>query len=177
MVSYKGAIKLWCFIIWATRKSTTFLASPERGATGRGDWAEELGVPLDTPTPSLDDLRSLFSAAYFKRFQVELPEIRPALVNVNCSVVGRRPEIDLGLLIDASGRKDSLALARTGSRQVWFGGWHDTPVYRRDHLPAEASLEGPAIIEQMDTTIVLEPGDVAAQDGDGNIIITLGGAA
>ena len=136
-----------------------------------------LRVPLETSTPSLDDLRSLFSAAYFKRFQVELPEIRPALVNVNCSVVGRRPEIDLGLLIDASGRKDSLALARTGSRQVWFGGWHDTPVYRRDHLPAEASLEGPAIIEQMDTTIVLEPGDVAAQDGDGNIIITLGGAA
>ncbi|CAN0582364.1 unnamed protein product, partial [Ectocarpus sp. 12 AP-2014] len=136
-----------------------------------------LRVPLDTPTPSLDDLRALFSAAYFRRFQVELPEIRPALVNVNCSVIGRRPEIDLGLLIDLAGRKSSVQLALTGRRDVWFGGWHDTPVYWRDHLPADAVLTGPAIIEQMDTTIVLEPGDRADQDGDGNIIITLGGAA
>lgn len=136
-----------------------------------------LRVPLETPTPSLDDLRDLFSAAYFRRFQVELPEIRPALVNVNCSVIGRRPEIDLGLLIDAAGRKASVEEALTGTRKVWFDGWHDTPVYWRDHLPADASLTGPAIIEQMDTTIVLEPGDVATQDGDGNIIITLGGAA
>ncbi|QEW24059.1 Acetophenone carboxylase gamma subunit (plasmid) [Paracoccaceae bacterium] len=136
-----------------------------------------LRVPLETPTPSREDLRSLFSAAYYRRFQVDLPEIRPALVNVNCSVIGRRPEIDLGLLIDAQGRKASVAEALTGTRRVWFDGWHDTPVYWRDHLPGDATLTGPAIVEQMDTTIVLEPGDVAAQDADGNIIITLGGAA
>jgi hypothetical protein len=35
----------------------------------------------------------------------------------------------------------------------------DTPVYWRDHLPADAEIAGPAIIEQMDTTIVIEPGD------------------
>ncbi len=133
-----------------------------------------LRVPLPDGIPSREALQSLFEQAYFKRFQVQLPEIRPALVNVNCSVIGRRPEIDLSALIDAAGRRDSLDQARTGTRRVWFDGWVDTPVFWRDHLPATATLQGPAIVEQMDCTLVLEPGDHAVQDADGNLIVTLG---
>lgn len=133
-----------------------------------------LRVPLPDGIPSREALQSLFEQAYFKRFQVQLPEIRPALVNVNCSVIGRRPEIDLSALIDAAGRRDRLDQARTGTRRVWFDGWVDTPVFWRDHLPATATLQGPAIVEQMDCTLVLEPGDHAVQDADGNLIVTLG---
>ena len=36
-------------------------------------------------------------------------------------------------------------------RPVWFdGGWRDTPIYRREHLPARARFDGPAIVEQLD---------------------------
>ncbi|OIQ65081.1 cyclohexadienyl dehydrogenase [mine drainage metagenome] len=31
-----------------------------------------------------------------------------------------------------------------------------------------------AIVEQMDTTVLIEPGDLATGDADGNIVITLG---
>lgn len=55
--------------------------------------------------------------------------------------------------------------------------WHDTPIYWRDHLPIDAEITGPAIIEQMDTTTVIEPSDVAKGDAEGNIIITIGGAS
>jgi N-methylhydantoinase A len=134
-----------------------------------------LRVPLPNPTPSREELQQRFEEAYFARFHVALPEIRANLVNVNTSVIGRREEIDLSALIDASGRKTSLTEAETGRRPVFFGGFVETPVYWRDHLPADAVVEGPAIIEQMDTTIVIEPGDVARQDADGNIIITIGG--
>ncbi|APZ54963.1 hydantoinase/oxoprolinase family protein [Salipiger abyssi] len=134
-----------------------------------------LRVPLASATPSRADLQALFEDAYFRRFQVRLPEIRPALVNLNTSVIGRRPEIDLSALIDAAGRKARLAEAQTGTRRVYFEGWTDTPVYWRDHLPPEAILTGPAIVEQMDCTLVLEPGDRAAQDGDGNLIVTVAG--
>ncbi len=131
-----------------------------------------LRVPLDTATPSRDMLRSLFAAAYLERFGVELPEIRPALVSVNASVIGRRPEIDLSVLIDPGGRKASLEAAQTGMRQVWFeGGWVDTPVYWRDHLPMDAVVSGPAIVEQLDTTIVIDPGHKALSDGDGNLLV------
>ncbi len=135
-----------------------------------------LRVPLPHGTPTRQALQALFEEAYFRRFQVELPEIRPALVNVNCSVIGRRAEIDLSALIDAGGRRETLSDAQTGSRKVWFDGWMDTPVYWRDHLPATAELHGPAIVEQMDCTMVLEPGDFATQDADGNLIVTVGGA-
>ncbi|SMC45540.1 hydantoinase/oxoprolinase family protein [Primorskyibacter flagellatus] len=132
-----------------------------------------LRVPLPGPAPTRDDLQTRFEDAYFKRFQVTLPEIRAALVNVNTSVIGRRPEVDLSLLIDAGGRRNTLAEAQTGTRPVWFDDWIDTPIFWRDHLPAQASLTGPAIVEQMDCTLVLEPGDRAVQDADGNLIVTV----
>ncbi|NVK33799.1 MAG: hydantoinase/oxoprolinase family protein [Rhodobacteraceae bacterium] len=133
-----------------------------------------LRVPLPGPRPTLEELQDLFEKAYFNRFHVELPEIKASLVNVNCSVIGRRSEIDLSLLIDPAGRKSTLEDALTGTRKVWFDGLVDTPIYWRDHLPLDAQITGPAIIEQMDTTIVIDPGDKAVQDADGNIIIELG---
>jgi len=136
-----------------------------------------LRVPLPGPRPSVEDLQTLFEKAYFSRFHVELPEIRATLVNVNCSVIGRRADVDLSLLIDPKGRRSTLQDAQVGMRQVWFGGFVETPIYWRDHLPLDAGIEGPAIVEQMDTTIVIDPGDRAVQDADGNIIIELGAGA
>jgi N-methylhydantoinase A len=135
-----------------------------------------LRVPLDTATPSVATLKSLFETAYLKRFRVELADIRVNLVNVNTSVIGERPPLDLSTLIDPEGRKSTLKQAQTDTRPVMFdGAWHHTPIYWRDHMPADAALTGPAIIEQMDTTTLLEPGDSAATDAEGNILITLGG--
>ena len=128
-----------------------------------------LRVPLPSATPSREELQALFEAAYHARFRVDLPTIRANLVNLTCSVLGMRPELDLSMLIDPAGRKP-VAEAK-GRRPVWFGGWHDTPVYWRDHLPLDLHLQGPAIIEQMDTTIVIEPGCTVTSDADGNLIV------
>ena len=54
-------------------------------------------------------------------------------------------------------------------------GPHETPVYWRDYLPINMEIDGPAIIEQMDCTTLVEPGDKARGDADGNIIIGVGG--
>jgi N-methylhydantoinase A len=129
-----------------------------------------LRVPLPGGAPSRDDLQARFEAAYHARFKVDLPTIRANLVNLNCTVIGARPEMDLRALIAPEGRR-SVAQARTGTRKVWFGGWHDTPVYWRDHLPIDAALTGPAIIEQMDTTTIVEPGCHLSTDADGNLFI------
>ncbi len=134
-----------------------------------------LRVPLPAGTPTRADLQARFEAAYHARFHVDLPQIRANLVNLNCSVIGQRPEVDLRALIDPAGRR-AMAQAQTGTRKVWFGGWHDTPVYWRDHLPLDLSLQGPAIIEQMDTTTIVEPGDHVSADAMGNLIIHVGGA-
>lgn len=136
-----------------------------------------INVPLPSSSVSRETLQLLFEKAYFARFKVELPEIRANLVNLNTSVTGVRPQIDLSRLIDPAGRGATLEDARREIRPVWYHGiWHDTPVYAREKLPLDATIEGPAILEQMDATTVLEPGDRARSDADGNIIIDIGEA-
>ncbi|GLQ80953.1 hydantoinase [Mesorhizobium huakuii] len=136
-----------------------------------------INVPLPSSTVTRQELQALFEKAYFARFKVELPEIRANLVNLNTSVTGVRPAIDLSRLIDPAGRATTLDEARREIRPVWYAGqWHDTPVYAREKLPLDAVIDGPAILEQMDATTVLEPGDRACCDADGNIIIDIGEA-
>jgi N-methylhydantoinase A len=58
--------------------------------------------------------------------------------------------------------------ARKGTRRAWFArsaldverpSFHDTPVYEGGRLEPGNEIAGPAIIEEVDTTIVLQPGD------------------
>ena len=58
-------------------------------------------------------------------------------------------------------------------RQVHFGKWWDTPVYHRDSLHPGAVIQGPAIVEQADTTTVLEPGMTGRIDAYDNILVEL----
>ena len=130
-----------------------------------------LAVAIPDPAISVDALRALFEAAYWRRFGVELAEIRPVLVNLHSAVIGRRKPVSL-TAIAASTPKATLSEARTGYRNAWFeGGRVDTPVYRRELLPEGAQFSGPAIIEQLDCTTVIEPGTDARLDRIGNLIL------
>ncbi|MBK0399607.1 hydantoinase/oxoprolinase family protein [Limibaculum sp. M0105] len=133
-------------------------------------------VALPDAAPARETLQQLFEAAYYARFKVELPTIRANLVNLNTSVIGERAAIDLGALADGGDGK-SLDDAITHRRPVRFGAeWHDTPVYARSRLPRDARFAGPAIVEQMDTTVVIPPGDRAETGADGNLFIHVGAA-
>ena len=127
-----------------------------------------LSVPLDTATPALNELQRLFEAAYWKRFEVELPEIRAVLVNLHTAVLGRRPDIALAAL---AGGDDGIG-AHSETRTVRFlDGRHPTPIIRRESLAPGATLDGPAIIEQLDTTTVLPPEFRAVVEAAGNLIV------
>ncbi len=133
-----------------------------------------LTVSVPSPDISRPKLQALFEKAYLDRFHVELPEIRANLVNLNTAVIGRRPPIDLAKMIEPGGRASRLDGAGSGERSVWFdGGWVTTPIYWRDHLPIDTAFKGPAIIEQMDTTTVVEPNQRVTSDANGNLIITV----
>lgn len=63
--------------------------------------------------------------------------------------------------------------AINGHRKVYFGGgrWVDTPIYDRRRLLAGDRFEGPAIIEQMDTTIVIPQGTSVAVEASGSLLL------
>ena len=135
-------------------------------------------MPLPSSTVTRATLQALFEKAYFARFKVELPEIRANLVNLNTSVTGVRPAIDLSRLIDPAGRAETLDEARC-ARSGRSGSTAAGTTRRSTHAKSCRStpcIAGPAILEQMDATTVLEPGDRARSDADGNIIIDIGEA-
>lgn len=95
----------------------------------------------------------------------------PRLLNVRTAVVGRRPKFDLSVL--APKARGTVGQAQRGSRPVYADGeWHDTATYDRLTLPVGAQIGGPAILEQPDTTIFIDPGLVGEVDRFGNLIIT-----
>ena len=49
------------------------------------------------------------------------------------------------------------------------------PVYRRSDLAPDQTVHGPAIVEQLDTTVIVFPGDRMRVDPWGNLVIALGG--
>ena len=60
--------------------------------------------------------------------------------------------------------------ARLERRPVWFGGTRmPCPVWERDRLPAQAIVEGPAIVEEFGATTVVPPGWRGQLDEHGNI--------
>ncbi len=129
-------------------------------------------VALPHANVTRDDIQKRFEAAYFARFQVHLPEIRAQLVNLTTSVIGRRPPIDLTVLLDPAARASDVAAACGGARQLYArGSWHAAAIYAREKLPLGATIAGPAVIEQLDATTVLEPGSCATVDAIGNLRI------
>ena len=129
-----------------------------------------LTVPIARTDFDRDDLLVAFEKAYWERFEVELKQMRAQVVSLRTAVIGRRQPVSLeGLLAAASG-----PATRSASRRVWFeSGWTETPIYRREQLPAGAEITGPAIVEQLDSTTVIEPGDHVRVDALGNLEITV----
>jgi N-methylhydantoinase A len=124
--------------------------------------------PGDAFTKS--DLLTAFEAAYQQAFSRLLPGLGIRLVNLRTAAIGHRPPFDLRRL--APPAEGLAADARQGERSVWFDGEaYPTPIYDRLALPQGAVLVGPAILEQSDATIVIDPGLVARVDEYGNLVL------
>ena len=133
-----------------------------------------LNFPVNDTKLTRESLQTAFEKAYWNRFEVELPEIRAVLVNLHTAVIGRRKPVPLTSLISTTEQKAQIEDCKTGIRQVWFeSGWKETPIYKRESLSIKARFKGPAIIEQLDTTIIVEPENQVEVDLDGNLIISL----
>lgn len=134
--------------------------------------AYELEVPVpDRFSPQA--LSIIVRAFHEKHQQVyghSSPEERVEFVNLRTVHVHPLPKPELAMDIEGA----SLDEAHKGVRPVYFArgqGYVDTPLFERAGLPAGAYLEGPAIIEQPDTTVVVYPGQVCTVDTTGNLII------
>ncbi len=137
-----------------------------------------VNVPLPADDSQAEDFRigreailKAFEDRYRSVYGQPLEEIPARVLNLRVTAIGRRRRFDLSLLAPDEGAE--LKEARTASRRVWFDGrYFDSAIYDRLRLPAGACIPGPAILEQPDATIFIEPGLKGEVDRFGNLIIT-----
>jgi N-methylhydantoinase A len=113
-------------------------------------------------------LRLAFVERYRREFGTDLGDLDARLVSARTTVLVRQPPARL-----EHGLPATVAPAPRSRRAVYFDDWVQTPIYGREDLLAGAELEGPMIVEQDDTTTVVEPGMHVHVDRLANLVVTL----
>jgi len=115
-------------------------------------------------------IRAAFESAYLASFSRLLPGLAMRIVSLRVAAIGVRPAFDFAVF--APDRSASLDKAGLGARRVWFpDGWRDATIWARLDLPVGARIQGPAVLEQPDATVVIEPGFFGRIDTLGNLVV------
>ncbi|CAL8292881.1 unnamed protein product [Lota lota] len=128
------------------------------------------GYPGNAQSCRSGDFRSGFTKHYLKEFGFTIPD-RPIMVD--------------DIRVRGSGKSGikSVAKTKTGDRKAkpvttakcyFEGGYLDTSVYLWEELPCSHSIQGPAIIIDKNSTILVEPCCEAQLTEGGDVCVTVG---
>lgn len=128
---------------------------------------------FDINTKTINDVKDAFHKRHEQLYTYSEPGTVVEVVNVESTLYGRvdkpkPPQI---------GKGASLTKALKGHRNAVFtanGKRQKTPVYDGDVLGSGAVVKGPAIIEEVTTTIVVEPGWTATLHKSGSYVLKHG---
>ena len=132
---------------------------------------EDSETDLSDYNVSLEEVLEAFEHRYKAIYGRILEKLPIRILNLRGAVIGKRPKLDLTLLAPAESW--TIDDCKSGTSRVWVEGhWQNTIRYERLKLPIGAVIPGPALFEQADTTVFLEPGMYAEVDRFGNLIIS-----
>ncbi|MDN5925647.1 MAG: hydantoinase B/oxoprolinase family protein [Hyphomicrobiales bacterium] len=140
--------------------------------------SDELVVPA--PSGVLDaagfaQLADAFSQQHLQTYGYSEDMARAQIMGLRIKSRGVRPKGSYAEI----GRQSSRVTGGQASRRAYFGpafGWHDAPIRDRASISGQG-MQGPAIIEELDTTIVVPPDCRASVDDHGNLVVSIGEAA
>jgi len=131
----------------------------------------EVPLPLAINVDEMVEITELFQNMYQKEYTYRLDT---AIEMVGLHLVGKA---DIGKIKIAKKQQTGRLLNETikGERQVDYAleGVHNAVIYNGDLFEPQMTFNGPAIIEQTGTTIVVHPAHQVRIDEYANIIITL----
>ena len=131
----------------------------------------ELTVPWPERDLAVGPLLARFHERHRRLYTYALPDAPVEIVTLRVAASGRVRRFALPPL-----RAPRAGRARPRRRRVFFTGhgWLDCPCVDRATLAPGAVLRGPAVVEQLDSTTVMRPGQRARVDRFGNLVIALG---
>ena len=131
-----------------------------------------VAFPDEPPGPALvKTLVAAFERAHEQLYGYIAPEEPVQAVTFRLEAIGA---VRRATLAEEPLTAADVAAARSGEREVWLPEARRLvacPVYDRERLRPGHRLTGPAIIEQMDATTLVLPGQHARVDGFGNLIL------
>jgi len=134
----------------------------------------DLSVPVegDLTESELAAVEERFHAAHERRYGHASPGESVELVTVRLRARGLVDPPELAVE-ERAGEPDDAVVS---TRRVGFSdGARETPVYERERLPTESTLDGPAVVEGGESTVVVHPGQRARVDGDADLVVETGG--
>ncbi len=120
-----------------------------------GQW-RALPIEVEAPLESLDPVVEAFHAEHEREHSYRREDSPVEVYQLNVRAVGETEKAEL-----PSHDADGGDPEPTGRRKVVFQRGEDAveaPVFARDDLPAGAAFEGPALIDQLDSTVLVPPG-------------------
>jgi N-methylhydantoinase A len=133
----------------------------------------EIAVPCPAAPLAASDLTALrgaFDRQHKSMFGHMAPDEPVEVVSYRVRGTGLVPPVEMPKFKPAGG---TIADALRETRRVRFdGNALDCPVYQRERLDVGLSLTGPAILDQLDCTTVICPGQTARVDERKNLIVT-----
>jgi len=137
----------------------------------------EISVALPAGDPGdrafLDELLQRFHDAYVRLYGRNVSGTDAEVITWRVRASGPKDEVSVASM---RGRAQAVRNPRKGSRPVFFaeaGGFVDTPVYDHYALAPGVVVQGPAIVEQRESTVVVGPGASASLDARFNLIMLL----
>jgi N-methylhydantoinase A len=129
----------------------------------------EVTVPCDASV-DLAQLRTAFDARHQVMFGHSAPDEPVEIVSYRVRGIGKVPPVEMPRF---SRTGMTLADALRETRRVRFDGETiDCAVYQREKLGVGLQVAGPAVLDQLDCTTVICPGQVAWVDEWKNLIVT-----
>jgi N-methylhydantoinase A len=135
----------------------------------------EIRVPLKAGQLSASSVSALvaaFEETYRQLYGRLGPPVPLEVMNWRILSTGPKPEMHLQTSKPGSSKTD----ARKGGRRAYFPetkGFVETPVYDRYSIASGATFDGPAIVEERESTVVVGPGGKCRLDDHGNLIVEL----
>ena len=138
-----------------------------------GEQVFEIDVPLNDldldAADLVDQIEHRFHRRHEELYTYASPGQEVVFVNARVAAVGAVAQRGEATPAVAS----AAPCTARGSRQAWFGGWREVPVYALDDLRSGHSLVGPAIIEAETTTVLVDTGDRVTVNALGWLDISL----
>lgn len=120
----------------------------------------------DDPEEVIEALPSWFAAAHLGRYGHNNPGESVECVNLRVTAIGKVQNV-MPRVVPAD---NGFAPAQT-TRAYFDGGWHETPVYRREELGAGAVVAGPTIFLEDACTSVVPPGWAGTVSRHGHLLV------